>query len=137
MMQRFVLLALILLLGAFISCSGGGGSDIPCAAPTLITEGAWCITITSTTDSCGGGVGAPYTATFSQNGTSVSAIANGVNFSGSMCGNTATMTGNASGATSSTNVTFSDANHASGSTTWNSTSPACHGTDIFSAATGT
>jgi hypothetical protein len=45
------------------------------------------------------------------------------------------MTGNTSGTTSTSNITFSDASHAGGTTTWNSAT--CNGTDTFTAVKGT
>jgi hypothetical protein len=104
------------------------------ASPTLLATGSWCITITNTNNTCGTGVGLPYGATFTQTGSDLSASANGALYSGTICGNTAGLSGNNAGYSITVNLTFPDASHASGTTNYQSS---CSGTDTFTAVKGT
>jgi hypothetical protein len=134
MTQRIIFLVLILSLGILLSCSGGG-NDTPCAAPILDATGTWCVTITDMNNNCGAPPtpAVPYAAVYTQTGNSLSVTAKSVTYTGTICGNIATVTGPTSSI--STQVTFSDANHASGTTTWDAGT--CQGTDTSIATKGT
>ncbi len=117
-----------------LACGGGGGGD--CAAPTVNASGTWCITITNTDTNCPHTqvLPAPYPAVYTLNGNAISATAFGVPYNGTMCGNTATMTGTNNGFDISISTTFTDTSHASGTSTY--TSASCQGIDTFSAVSG-
>ncbi len=125
----------IMLSVGLIACSGGGGGGSDCAAPAINASGTWCITITNTSNTCGNPPDStPYPAVYTLNGSAISATAFMATYTGTMCGNTANMTGTNNGFDISISTTFTDTSHASGTSTY--TSASCHGVDTFSAVSG-
>ncbi len=125
---------MMMLAVGLIACSGGGGGG-DCAAPTVNASGTWCITITATQNNCGNPLDStPYPAEYTLNGSAIQATAFTATYKGTMCGNTANMTGTNNGFDISISTTFTDTSHASGTSTY--TSPGCQGVDTFSAVSG-
>ncbi len=140
-MRKSIVCTLVCMMVAvgLIACSGGGGGgNTPaCAAPALDATGTWCITITSTNNTCGNLLDTtPYFSVFTQNGSNISATSQqGATFSGLMCGSTTNMSGTSFGFNTSVDVAFSDASHATGTSSYSNAT--CHGTDTISAVSGT
>ncbi len=123
---------------AVVSCSGGGGDNSSCATPITLTPGTWCITITATQNNCGTPLDStPYTATFTQDGTNLSATTSqGTTFAGRICGNEATMSGtNNPSVKTDIHINFPTVDSATGTTYWYPAT--CSGVDTFSAVSGT
>lgn len=133
-MKNLISACVVILSGLLLfSCDGGTGSSGTCAPSVTITQGTWCITIQeSAVNFCDRQttISPPYTADLTQNENSLSAVSQGETYTGSICGNEGTMYGS----TSITKITFSDADHGTGSTDWNTGS--CSGTDTFIAVSG-
>jgi hypothetical protein len=132
--KRASKLLLAALVAAAVGCGGSSDGAGTCASPIALTQGPWCITITSTVNTCQAGIAPPYTAIFTQDGTVLSATALSGTYSGAICGNVATMTGSQSGVTVSVSIDFSTAIAGAGTTRWDTGT--CSGTDRFAASAG-
>ncbi len=139
MKKRFSLLLAAAVIMALIqvSCSGGGGGSTACTEPPImITPGTWCIAITNSQNNCGTQPDTtPYPAQFSQNENNITATAGIFTYTGTVCGNRASMIGNNPLVSTQVDITFSDTSHGNGTTTWNNGT--CGGVDSFTTHAGT
>ena len=131
---RVAIVGAAVMAGALLACSDSDGSP-GCDAPITVVPGTWCITITASDNTCSRPTPPPYAAEFTQDGNAIGATSFGATYAGTLCGSTATMSGDVPGMTVSVDLTFSDASHVSGLTTWSGSG--CSGTDTFTGSAGT
>jgi hypothetical protein len=136
----WVIIGLVVVVVAFSltisnGCgSSGSSSSSDCAAPAQDATGTWCVTISNSNSTCGNSNAVPYAAVYTQSGSNLSVTSQGGTYAGTVCGNMATITGTNFGFTTTTNATFVDANHATGTTTYSNAT--CSGTDTTTAVKG-
>lgn len=111
--------------------SGGGGT---CAAPIALTQGTWCITLTSTSNTCSAPLGSPYWVDLAQTGSTLSMTSQyGYDYTGTLCGSTAVIPSSVP-VDVVTRITFTSADAGTGTARWDTGT--CTGTDTFTAAVG-
>jgi hypothetical protein len=138
-MKTRIALSLAVLLGGagLAGCGGSDGSSPSCAAaPLALTQGPWCITMTSTTSSpCVSTLAAPFWVDLTQTGAALEMTSPYViTYTGTVCGSTATVVASAPPADVVNTIVFTGADAGSGSAQWNTGT--CSGTDTFTAASG-
>jgi hypothetical protein len=137
MNTRIALSLAALLAGTGLSACGGDDPASTCnEAPLALTQGRWCITITSSTSSnCPTSVAAPFWIDLTQAGSSLSMTSQfGIDYVGTMCGGTGTVLASAPPADVVNTIVFTSADAGSGTAQWDTGS--CTGTDTFTTASG-
>ena len=128
-------LAAVLAAGGLSACGGDDSAPSCDAAPLMLTQGTWCITITGTNNTCSAGIAAPYWVDLAQTGSTLEMTSQyGISYTGSLCGNTGTVADRGPPADVVTTIVFASADAGSGSARWNTGT--CSGTDTFTAAAG-
>ena len=136
-MTRKIVLSLAVLIAA-VGLAACGGDDAEggaaCAQPLALTQGTWCITLTSTTNGCSAPLGDPYWVELTQTGSALAMSSQyGYGYAGTLCGSTAVIRSSVP-VDVVTTIAFTGADAGSGSARWDTGT--CAGTDTFTAASG-